>query len=142
MPLKGATTTFAMIPAGAVANIVSIGGWTEELEAIPRRLLSGAIGTHEKFVAGDRVDHGAISMEVEFDPDTFGTVLDLDNATQAAILTFPKVLPGDTSGATLSGSGVLRLRSFETTEAGQIIKGSVEFQFDGNPAPAWAARIP
>jgi hypothetical protein len=140
MPLKGATTTFSV--GTAVANITSINGWTEELEAVARGLLGDAIGAHEKFCPGDRIQHGPLEMETEFDPDVFtgsGNLKTL-GATVTGTLQFPDPTPGSGGGATLAGTGFLKGRGFNGVEVDQVIKGTVMFQFDGaGTPPAWTA---
>ena len=135
MALTGNGTTIAFGTSSFSANVYSIGGSTQTREALETTYL-GTSGFKE-FIPDALVDGGEAEIEFEWNP-SFGTFPPISGAAETITITFP-LLSGETTNATLAGTGFLTSSTGPNVANGEIMRGTATVKFDGGTGPAYTA---
>jgi hypothetical protein len=133
---QGATITFSSTTFAARVVSINLGKWSMG------RLDDSVLATtgFRKYIANDLTDHDEIEVTMRFPtkltlPTLGGTT------TQTMTITFPlRTGPGgETTAATLAGTGFFSELGFPTLALGQIQEGTYKISFDGSTGPAFTA---
>lgn len=123
----GTGTTLTMGTTDIAMEIVSISQGDMSTPSVDVTHLSS---TTREFIPGDLADFGELTMEANIDPDlldSFKTAIGLD---QTMTLTFPTIT-GETSGATMAGSGFVTGGSFNVPLEDKL-SGSFTMKWSGD----------
>lgn len=131
----GNSATVAFGTSGFSANVYSIGGTSQSREALEDSHLGT---TNQKtFIPADLIEPGEFEIEFEWD-QSFSTFPPIAAAAETVTITFP-LKSGETTAATLAGTGFLTEASGPDVENGTIMRGSATIKWDGKTEVAYTA---
>ena len=135
MALTGNGTTISFASSSFVANIYSIGGTTQTRDSLETSHL-GTSGVKE-FMPDALIDGGESEIEFEWNP-SFSTFPPIDAAAETITITFP-LASGQSTNATLAGTGFLTSATSGSAVNGEIMRGSATIKWDGLTGPTYTA---
>ena len=130
---NGTTLTFAT--SGFTANIYSIAGATFTRDALETTHL-GTTGFKE-YVPDDLVEPGEFEIEFEWN-QSFSTFPPISAAAETITVTYP-LKTGETTNATLAGTGFLTSTTGPNVTNGEIMRGTSVVKFTGVTGPTYTA---
>lgn len=135
MAMTGNGTTLTFGTSGFTANIYTISGTEQSREALE----DSHIGTtgEKTYIADDLIEPGQFDIEFEWD-QSFSTFPPISHAAETVTVTFP-LKSGETTNATLAGSGFLISSSGPEVANGTIMRGSATVKWDGKTGPTYTA---
>jgi hypothetical protein len=142
--MYGNGATFTVTGTNAtVGTIISIKPGAESVDDIPDDYL-GVVDQHE-MIPGLVVHQGKYRISAIFNPDTIAAndvasphVIPALGIVSTGTLTF-RARTGQTSGATLIGTGYLSNREVSELATDQRVTIDFDWQFDGKTGPAYTA---
>ena len=135
MALTGNGTTIAFATSGFSANVYSIGGTTQTRDSLETSHL-GTSGVKE-FMPDALIDGGESEIEFEWNP-SFSTFPPINAAAETISITFP-LASGQSTNATLAGTGFLTSATSGSAVNGEIMRGSATIKWDGLTGPTYTA---
>lgn len=130
----GATLTLAT--TGSIGTIRSMTLPEAVVEDIETTDLSTT--SQKTFIAADLADPGEMSAEVLF--DATANSLETFGASETVTVTFPIHTSGNTTNATLAGTGYIKGQKFPDLSVGELQVYTLTIKFDGQTALAWTAE--
>lgn len=130
----GATLTLAT--TGTVGQIRSMTLPELSVEDIETTHL-GTTG-QRTYVASDLAEPGELQAEILFDTEV--NSLETFGASETVTITFPISGSGNTTNATLAGTGYIKAQKFPDLSVGELQVYSLTVKLDGQTAMAWTAE--
>lgn len=122
---QGATISFSTTSDVGCVRSMDLPDWTME------KVDATCLDTTDfgRFVAGDLTDPGEITLTAVFDATN---AIPADGVVETVTVTFPIGTSGNTTNATLVGSGFISRRKLPTLETNQLMELELTFAFDGD----------
>ena len=131
----GNGTTLSFATSGFSANIYSISGASFARDSLETTHLGTT--AFKEYVPDDLVEPGEFEIEFEWN-QSFSTFPPISTAAETITVTYP-LRTGETTNATLAGTGFLTASTGPNVTNGEIMRGSATVKFDGATGPTYTA---
>lgn len=121
---NAATVTFDSGMSGNASQVVQIGGLNRSVAVEDITPLSQANATYKKKKFSRRYEHEAIEFEFFFDSEASNAFMALGETGNTVTITYP-------GGESLAGDGALIGHSLPTLVGDEVMRATVQFQFEG-----------
>ena len=129
---NGDKTTIQFMTSGFTAEYIQIGGPEITREVVDATVL-GPASCRSK-CPGDRIDYGEAALQFCFDPDVQPP---FNGPSETVIITWPPK-PGQTNGATLTGTGFIRRFKLPDAQPDTRMEAEADLVYDCGSVPAFA----
>lgn len=132
---NGTTLAWSNLTNALTAEVMEVGSFDPNVPAIDKTLLSAT--NYQQFIAGKLMEHGPIPITLVWDATKCVEIYNGDHGTRSIgdtgtlVISFGITNEGNTSKATLTGTGFFT--SFPTPVLGsnQLMQTTAMWQFDG-----------
>ena len=130
----GAGVTIAFGTTGFTASFTEVDSGEQTRDAIEDTHLSSSKRT---YIAGDLEEPGTLSGTFYWD-QSFSTFPATTTTAETVTVTYP-LKSGETSNATLAGTGLVTRVKGPVARVGDLMMGEVTVKWDGNTGPTYTA---